>query len=86
MLIPHANAQHLMLRSDVVAACAAGRFAVYPVRTIDEGIMLLTGREAGERDGGGRYTEYGVNRLVEDRLVAFAKARQAFGRDASDGA
>jgi lon-related putative ATP-dependent protease len=85
VLIPHSNAQHLMLRADVVAACAAGRFAVYPVRTIDEGIRLLTGREAGERDGGGRYTEYGVNRLVEDRLAAFAKARQAFGRDVTDG-
>ena len=35
VLIPHANAQHLMLRADVVEACAAGRFAVYPVRTID---------------------------------------------------
>ena len=49
VLIPHSNAQHLMLRADVVEACAAGRFAVYPVRTIDEGIRLLTGREAGER-------------------------------------
>jgi lon-related putative ATP-dependent protease len=85
VLIPHANAQHLMLRSDVVAACAAGRFAVYPVRTIDEGIGLLTGREAGERGGDGRYPQDSVNRLVEDRLAAFAKARQAFGRDASDG-
>ena len=52
------------------------------MRTIDEGIRLLTGREAGERGGDGRYPEDGVNRLVEDRLAAFAKARQAFGRDA----
>ena len=74
-----------MLRADVVEACAAGRFAVYPVRTIDEGIRLLTGREAGERGEDGRYPKASVNRLVEDRLAAFAKARQAFGRDASDG-
>src|SRR4029077_10818639 len=51
VLIPHANAQHLMVRADVGEACAAGRFAIYTVRTIDEGIRLLTGREAGERDG-----------------------------------
>ena len=38
-----------MLREDVVDAVAAGQFHVYPVRTIDEGIALLTGREAGER-------------------------------------
>ena len=46
-----------MLRADVVEACAAGRFAVYPVRTIDEGIGLLTGREAGERGDDGVYPE-----------------------------
>lgn len=84
VLIPHSNAQHLMLRADVVEACAAGRFAVYPVQTIDEGIRLLTGREAGERGGDGKYPDGSVNRLVEDRLAAFAKARQAFARDGSD--
>jgi hypothetical protein len=67
----------------VVQACAAGRFAVYPVRTIDQGIQLLTGRAAGERDADRLYPEGTVNRLVEDRLAGFAKARQAFGRDAS---
>jgi lon-related putative ATP-dependent protease len=85
VLIPRANAQHLMLRADVVEACAAGRFAVYPVGTIDEGIRLLSGRAAGERDTGGQYPEDSVNRLVEDRLTAFARARQAFGRGVSDG-
>src|SRR5262249_49145239 len=84
VLIPHSNARHLMLRADVVAACAAGGFAVYPVHTIDEGIRLLTGHEAGERGTGGRYPEGSVNRLVEDRLTAFAKARQAFGPDMPD--
>jgi lon-related putative ATP-dependent protease len=85
VLIPHANAQHLMLRADVVEACAAGRFAVYPVRTIDQGILLLTSRVAGERAGDGRYPDGSVNRLVEDRLTAFAKVRQAFGPDAPVG-
>jgi lon-related putative ATP-dependent protease len=85
VLIPDANAQHLMLRADVVEACAAGRFAVYPVRTIDQGIRLLTQQDAGERAGDGRYPDGSVNRLVEDRLTAFAKVRQAFGRDTADG-
>jgi predicted ATP-dependent protease len=83
VLIPESNAQHLMLRSDVVQACAAGRFAVYPIRTIDQGIQLLTGHAAGERGSDGLYPQATVNRLVEDRLAAFAKARQVFGRDAS---
>jgi lon-related putative ATP-dependent protease len=82
VLIPHANTQHLMLRADVVEACAAGRFAVYAVRTIDEGIRLLTGHDAGERGAEERYPEGSVNRRVEDRLEAFARSRQAFARDA----
>jgi lon-related putative ATP-dependent protease len=78
VLIPRANTQHLMLRADVVAACAAGRFAIYPVATIDEGIRLLTGRDAGARGADGDYPAGSVNRLVEDRLAAFAKVRQAY--------
>ena len=53
VLIPKANVQHLMLRRDVIDACAEGKFAIYPVTTIDEGISLLTGAPAGERGTGG---------------------------------
>ena len=81
VLIPEATVQHLMLRSDVVAACGAGRLAIYPIKTIDQGIELLTGAGAGERGAKGAYPEGTVNRKVEDRLAAFAKARQAMGRD-----
>ncbi len=77
VLIPASNVQHLMLRQDVVEACAAGRFAVYPVRTIDEGIALLTGRPAGERGADGLYPAGSVNRAVEDRLRRFAEVAKA---------
>lgn len=79
VMIPAANVQHLMLRRDVVDACAEGRFAVYPVATIDEGIALLTTCAAGERDAAGRYPVGSVNRRVDDRLHAFARIRQSFG-------
>jgi hypothetical protein len=46
---------------------------------------MLTGRAAGERGSDGEYPEGSVNRLVEDRLTAFARTRQAFGRSMSDG-
>jgi predicted ATP-dependent protease len=78
VLIPQSNVQHLMLRRDVVEACAAGRFAVYPIVTIDEGISLLTGVEAGVRSDDGRYPAGSINRLVEDRLRAFAEVRRRF--------
>jgi len=82
VLIPRANVQHLMLRRDVIDACSAGKFAIYPVATIDEGVELLIGRAAGERGGDGLYAPQSVNRLVEDRLRAFARIRQSFGQPA----
>jgi lon-related putative ATP-dependent protease len=78
VLIPQANVQHLMLRQDVVEACAAGRFAVYPITTIDEGIALLTGITAGAREHDGCYPVDSINRRVEDRLRAFANVRRNF--------
>ncbi|MCC6947378.1 MAG: AAA family ATPase [Bradyrhizobiaceae bacterium] len=78
VLIPEANVQHLMLRNDVVEACAAGRFAVYPIATIDQGIALLTGREAGVRGADGRYPGDSIYGRVEDRLRAFAAVRRSF--------
>ena len=78
VLIPQANVQHLMLRKDVIDACAAGQFAVYPIVTINEGIALLSGLAAGERDACGLYLPDSVNRRVEDRLRAFASIRRSF--------
>jgi len=80
VLIPNANVQHLMLRRDVIEACSAGKFFVYPVSNIDAGVELLTGRPAGERGSDGLYPPQSLNRLVEDRLHAFARIRQSFGQ------
>jgi predicted ATP-dependent protease len=78
VIIPKVNIQHLMLRRDVVDACTASRFAVYPIGTVDEGINLLTRLPAGERDGEGKYPEDTVNGLVEARLRSFADVRRRF--------
>ena len=83
VMIPRANVRHLMLRADVVQACAEGKFHIYPISSIDEGIALLTGHPAGERGADGAYPEASVNRLVEDRLARFAKLRkEADSKDA----
>jgi len=83
VLIPEANVKHLMLRDDVVEAARTGRFHVYPVATIDEGIELLTGTPAGAPRADGSYPPGTVNRLVLDRLAEFAEQRRKFG--ARDG-
>lgn len=81
VLIPASNVRNLMLREDVVEAVAAGQFHVYPVRTIDEGIALLTGREAGERAPDGTFPEGSVNALAEGRLQEMAERARAYGGD-----
>jgi lon-related putative ATP-dependent protease len=84
VLIPAGNVTHLMLRRDVVEAAEAGRFRVYAVRTIDEGIELLTGVPAGQRDGAGKFPDGSVNRRVEDRLIALADQRRRFSAASPD--
>ena len=84
VLIPKANVQHLMLREDVVDAVAAGKFAIHAVAHIDEGIEILTGVKAGGRGGDGKFEASSVNRLVEDKLQAFAERARAFGRRGGD--
>ena len=79
VLIPAANVKHLMLRHDVVEACAEGKFHVYPVRTVDEGIELLTGLPAGERDAEGLFPDNTINQRVEVKLLVFAEQARAFG-------
>ena len=76
VLIPTANVKHLMLRADVVDAVAQGKFHIYPVSTIDEGIELLTGMAAGEVDTEGNYPPQTVNGLVAARLAALAAKRR----------
>jgi predicted ATP-dependent protease len=80
VLIPSSNIRHLMLRHDVVDAVTSGTFHVYAVETIDEGIEILTGVPAGERDASGRFPEGSVNQRVESRLIELAEKRLAAGR------
>jgi lon-related putative ATP-dependent protease len=72
VVIPRSNAQHLMLRKDVVAAVADGKFHVHAVATADEALELVTGRVAGIRDHDGRFPVGSIHALVEARLLRFA--------------
>ena len=70
VLIPEANARHLMLREDVVEAVKEGRFFVHAVSTVDEGLALLSRREAGQRGPDGRFPEGSFNAAVDEALAA----------------
>ena len=84
VLIPHTNAQNLMLRRDVVDAARAGRFAIHPIETIDQGIEVLTGVPAGLADAKGAYPEGSINARVTARLTAFAAAARRFAISGGD--
>ncbi|MFS8067680.1 MAG: Lon-insertion domain-containing protein, partial [Byssovorax sp.] len=83
VLIPMSNRDALMLRSDVVEAIGAGRFHVYAVTTVEEGIELLTGVPAGVADESGHYPEGSVFRAAESRLKRFHQAMIEMGRGGS---
>jgi lon-related putative ATP-dependent protease len=84
VLIPQSNVKHLMLRHDVVAAVEQGKFRVFPVRTVDQGIELLTGIAAGERDASGAYPDGTINQRVDARLAHFARIARSFGAGARE--
>lgn len=79
VLIPEANVKNLMLREDVREAVAAGRFHIYPVSHVDEGIEILTGIPAGEPDDEGNYPEGSLNAMIVERLETVAKTARRFG-------
>lgn len=72
VIIPAANTHNLMLRKDVIQSVAEGKFCIYPINSIDEGISILTGREAGTADDKGNYQPETVNYLVNERLKSLA--------------
>lgn len=80
VLIPAANAKHLMLRSDVIEAVAASRFSVYTYETVDDAMVLLTGIAAGTRDESGAYSPDTINALVDRRLRELADLQRAFAQ------
>jgi lon-related putative ATP-dependent protease len=84
VLIPVSNIKHLMLRQDVVDAVSEGKFHIYPIETIDQGIEMLTGIPAGEADSKGAYPEDSLNGLVQAKLSEFAERRAAFVKSQED--
>ena len=83
VLIPKSNIKHLMLRQDVIDSVREGKFHIYPVETIDQGIELLTGLEAGELDQSGTYPEDSVNGKVFAVLAEMADKRLKYIRSSS---
>jgi predicted ATP-dependent protease len=78
VLIPESNVRNLMLRPDVVESIRNGEFHVYSAKTVEDGIEVLTGIEAGTPDTDGNYPPESVNGLAAARLKKFAESYREF--------
>jgi len=78
VIIPHQNVQNLMLKKDVIEAVEKGQFHIYPVRTIDQGIEILTGVKAGKRKKDGSFEEGTLNYMVDEELQRLARSWKTF--------
>jgi predicted ATP-dependent protease len=81
VLIPSSNVQNLMLREDVVEAIKEGKFSIYCVDSVDEGIEILTGVPAGKRIEGGKFEEGSINDRAQKRLEQLARVMREFGKE-----
>ncbi len=81
VILPADNVDHLMLAPNVLKAVEEGRFAVYPVRCIEEALQLLTGMPAGRRRKNGTFTKGSLYEKVDRRLTLLGEYGQnAFRR------
>jgi lon-related putative ATP-dependent protease len=78
VMIPESNVQNLMLKEEIVEAVKAGKFHIYSVKTIDEGIEILTGVKAGERRKDGTFENGTVNYSVDKHLKEMAEKLREF--------
>ena len=85
VMIPSKNVRNLMLEQEIVDAVNEGKFNVWPISTIEEGLAVLTGMEAGELQEDGTYPEGTLYRKADDRLKKISEIVRAFGKDSENG-
>jgi predicted ATP-dependent protease len=78
VLIPASNVKNLMLKEEVVGAAREGKFHIYPVKTIDQGMEVLTGERAGTRQPDNAFEEGTINYLVDKKLRTMAERLKDF--------
>src|SRR5690606_11764700 len=79
VIIPHQNIKNLMLADQVIEAVQNKMFHIYTIKDVDQGIEILTGIPAGQRDEKGEYPEGTVNYMVEQKLKYFAELQKKDG-------
>jgi predicted ATP-dependent protease len=78
VMMPESNVEDLMLREDILEAVAAGKFHIWPVAQVEQGIEILTQKAAGTKSGDGKFEPGTVFALMDDRLRNMAKTMKEF--------
>lgn len=73
VIIPVSNVKDLVLKDEVVEAVKNNRFHIYAISTLDEGIELLMGVSAGEKDKTGKFSPTSVHGRVMKKLREYYK-------------
>ncbi len=73
VIIPKQNVRNLHLSDEIIDSVRKGKFHVYAVSTIDEGIEILTGVPAGKKDKNGKFPLGTINYLAYEKLKKYAK-------------
>jgi len=81
VIIPHQNIKELLLRSDVAEAVKAGKFHIYPIKSVEEGIEILLGQPAGKRGRNHKFSQGSVFAMADEKLLKMALTLERFGRD-----
>ncbi len=78
VMMPESNVEDLMLREDVLEAVAAGKFHIWPVAQVEQGIEILTQTAAGSKNGDGKFEPGTVFALMDERLRSMANTMKDF--------
>ena len=73
VIIPIQNVKNLNLSDEVVNSVKNGKFHIYAVSSIDEGIEILTDVPAGKKDKNGNFPAGSINYLAYEKLKKYAK-------------
>jgi predicted ATP-dependent protease len=85
VIIPEKNVRNLMLKQEVIDSVKGGQFHIWPISTVEQGIEILTGVEAGERQPDGTYPEGTLFSKVDERFLEIAEIVKKFAKEEEEG-
>jgi predicted ATP-dependent protease len=81
VIIPEKNVPNLMLKKEVIDSVKAGQFHIWPISTVEQGVEILTGMDAGERQPDGTYPEGTLFSKVDERFLEIAEIVKKFAKE-----